>query len=513
MFTNARATRHRAAAWITGALLVLASASAHALEPTVRYVSHRTPVQAPLREFGADRPHVASAPKARQATGPGAHPWRLQQELPGAVIHDLAFPSALVGYAAAELGQVWKTTDGGEHWTRIMNLAFPYYWYGIYAFSEQDVVVSGFDNQAFAGILRWSHDGGDTWSDDVVLTDEGWSTRVRFADQQNGLVMDLVNLGAPNMAHFTTNGGATATDWTGVVPDPDGGWFGNQFSLLPSGRARASGISYCDSANFGAAWTCGPPADAVFDGPTFFVDEMSGWVGGGSISPEVAGWVHRTIDGGKNWSERTLDVAWPIREILFVSDQVGWAVGGDIYSGAGGIYFSADGGQTWTPDFDSDGHELDACARVGQRVWCAGYDASFSGAVYTLDLDAPTADISPDAMKFNVPPDGTDSAPLTIANTGGGNLSFAIDETAQADCSMPSDVPWLSETPTVGSIAGGSSQDVSVAVDATGLGDGDYAGLVCITTNDPAAPLVQLMVSLTVGAGDTIFADGFESAP
>ena len=61
-----------------------------------------------------------------------------------------------VGYAAAELGQVWKTTDGGEHWNRIMNLGFPYYWYGVYALDADNVVISGFDNQKALGIVRWS---------------------------------------------------------------------------------------------------------------------------------------------------------------------------------------------------------------------------------------------------------------------------------------------------------------------------------------------------------------------
>jgi len=201
------------------------------------------------------------------------------------------------------------------------------------------------------------------------------------------------------------------------------------------------------------------------------------------------------------------------REILFLTDQIGWAVGGNIYSAEGGIYFSDDGGQTWSPDFDSEGHELDACANVGQKVWCAGYDASFNGAVYALDLDPPAVDVSPGVLNFSVASGATDSAPVTLTNTGGGSLTFAIDEAAQADCAVPGDVPWLGETPTEGSIAAGSSQDVSVEVDATGLADGYYAALLCIATNDPDLPLALLTVSLTVGGGDTIFKDGFEGVP
>ena len=353
---------------------------------TTRHVAARVPVQGAARELAAERPVVRRTSPAPIARGT-QHAWQRQQTLPGAVVHDIAFPSASVGYAAAELGQVWKTTDGGAHWTRIVNLGFPYYWYGVAALDENNVVISGFDNQAGSGIVRWSHDGGATWSDDIVLTTRGWSMRVRFADASNGLVIDLVNFDAANAAHYTSDGGAAATDWTSLVVDPNGGWFGNQFSLLASGRARTSGITYCDSTNGGAAWTCGPPVDSVFDGPTFFLDESNGWVGGGEISPNVDGWLHRTTDGGTTWSDRTLESPWPIREILFVTPDMGWAAGGNIYSGAGGIYFSGDGGATWTLDLDSAGNEMDACASVGQTVWCAGYDASFDGVVYRLDLD------------------------------------------------------------------------------------------------------------------------------
>jgi len=416
---------------VLAASFLLTASAANAGD--VRYVSHRVPVQGAAAELAAMRPQAAGGTALAAPLGATANPWHLQATLPGAVIHDLAFPSAAVGYAAAELGQVWKTSDGGDTWTEIMNLGYPYYWYGVYAFSENDVVISGFDNQNFLGIARWSHDGGATWSDDVVVNDQGWSMRVRFADALSGIIVDLISLTGPNAAHYTTNGGATTADWTSVVPDPNGGWFGNQFSLLPGGHARMSGVTYCDSPDAGATWNCGPPADSVFDGPVFFADESNGWTGGGSISPDVAGWVHRTTDGGTSWSGRTLDTPFPIREILFLDAETGWAAGGNIYSNVGGIYFSSDGGQTWSQDFDSSGHELDACAHVGQRIWCAGYDASFSGAVYVLDFDnAPVVAVDPGSLAFNVTAGAGDSAPLTIANTGAGTLTFAIAEAPAA---------------------------------------------------------------------------------
>jgi hypothetical protein len=380
--------------WILLCPLILCVApvpsSAQASAATVHHVAGLSPVQGSSREMSADR--AIDDLRRRQISsvvGPKANPWKLQATLPGAVIHDISFPTAKIGYAAAEAGQVWKTTDGGAHWKEVLNLSFPWYWYGVHAFNPKDVLISGFyDSSKFEGIIRWSHDGGATWTGDIVLTSTGWVQRARFANREDGLIMDLMD-GSSNAAQYTTDGGGAAGDWTNVVSNPDGGWFGLQFSLLPNLHARASGINYCHSADAGAVWTCGPSVDSVFDGPVFFANDKSGWVGGGEISPKVEGWAHRTTDGGKTWSGRTLDAPWPIREIRFVTPKIGWAAGGNVYSQVGGMYFSHNGGKTWTLDVNT-GAEMDACdsKRVGNKfqVWCAGYShqGSFEGVIYTL---------------------------------------------------------------------------------------------------------------------------------
>jgi photosystem II stability/assembly factor-like uncharacterized protein len=357
-----------------------------------RQVSSRNPVIGHSREMAAERPATAMLTESVDEMATKPNPWKELATLPGAVVHDISFSSLKVGYAAAELGQVWKTTDGGAKWTEILNLGFPYYWYGVHALTGKDVVISGFNDQASQGIIRWSHDGGKTWTGDVILTSTGWSDRVRFIDSMNGLVVDQLNTQAPNAAHYTTDGGKTASDWTEDVPDPNGGWFGDEFSFMSNKTVRMSGITYCASPDGGATWSCGPSVDSVFDGPVFFANKTAGWVGGGEISPQVEGWAHRTTDGGKTWSGRVLDIAWPVREILFLTPMTGWAVGGNIYSNVGGMYFSRNGGKTWSLDLNSNGAEMSSCdsRKVGRgyQVWCAGYDSSFNGVVYGLKLAA-----------------------------------------------------------------------------------------------------------------------------
>jgi photosystem II stability/assembly factor-like uncharacterized protein len=355
----------------------------------VRYVSARSPLLGPGRELAAFGPALAHAGRPVSMARPQASAWRNLATIPGAVLRDVSFASPRIGYAVAELGQVWKTTDGGRTWTSVLNLGFPYYWYGVDALDADRVVISGFDNAAFTGLVRWTQDGGATWSDDLLVTANGWANRVRFSNALDGLVVDLVNTDAANKVQLTTSGGGTEQDWTSVVPDPDGGWFGSDFSLLADGTAHISGITECESPDGGAGWACGPSVDPVFDGAVEYVDHRHGWVGGGSISPNVEGWAYRTTDGGATWSDRTLFAPWPVRDILFLNGRKGWAAGGNLFTGVGGMFVSNDGGQTWTLDADT-GAEMLSCTSLQRRattlVWCVGTDASFNGVVYALRL-------------------------------------------------------------------------------------------------------------------------------
>ena len=355
----------------------------------VRHVASCGPVTGSRRELATERVAVSGHPAPPVSVGRPGNRWTLEATLPNVVIKDIAFPTEDVGYLVAELGQVWKTADGGRSWTQIMDLRFPYYWEGVVAFNANDVVVSGFNDMTTAGVLCWTHDGGETW-EPMISLGPGPAYRVRFANARDGLVMQSASHVDPNIAHYTTDGGLSGPDWTQTIPDPDGAWFGNQFSLLDNLHARTSGITFCSSLNGGVTWACnGRSIDAIFDGPVFFYDDNTGWVGGGEIMPNVQGWVHRTTNGGETWSDRTLNAPWPIREMRFISPQTGWAAGGDVYSGVGGIFYTADGGRTWSLDLDSRGHEMDACdsrsVPGGYRIWCAGYDSSLTGVIYSLD--------------------------------------------------------------------------------------------------------------------------------
>ncbi|MBO9664906.1 DUF4394 domain-containing protein, partial [Dokdonella sp.] len=106
-----------------------------------------------------------------------------------------------------------------------------------------------------------------------------------------------------------------------------------------------------------------------------------------------------------------------------------------------------------------------------------------------------------------------DGVQLVAMAIGGGG-------TPPGGCTNPSDVPWLSASPTSGTAAAGGSSAVTVTLNATGLAAGSYDANLCVASNDATNPLVTVPVSFTVTGGgsdpcsakDTIFCDGFDGA-
>jgi subtilisin family serine protease len=68
-------------------------------------------------------------------------------------------------------------------------------------------------------------------------------------------------------------------------------------------------------------------------------------------------------------------------------------------------------------------------------------------------------------------------------------------------CEAASEVPWLTVTPSGGSVAPGASADVAVRIDSSGLAAGEHQASLCLDSNDPERPRVIVPVRLTVEAG------------
>ena len=319
--------------------------------------------------------------------------WVLKFTAPGKVFKDVSFANPATGYIVTELGAVYKSTNGGDNWTNVMNLGFPYYWYGVCALTPDTVVIAGFNNQGniHSGVVRWSVNGGSTWSGDIVLTvptnGVGWLTRVHFFDQNRGVVSNEFSGGI----YYTTNGGRDSSTWHYVIVNSDLGWFAGNLDADANGTIFTTGIHFAESTNYGLNWTSGSPADGTFDGGVDFIDNnlMKGLTGGGSISPSVTGWVHRTTDGGSTWSARLNTFSYPIRSVKYFSDTLMLAFGGNVNSEVGGIYSSNNSGSTWNLEVNTSAEMFSYDYKVispdSMDIWSVGStggSTGFTGKLY-----------------------------------------------------------------------------------------------------------------------------------
>ena len=95
--------------------------------------------------------------------------------------------------------------------------------------------------------------------------------------------------------------------------------------------------------------------------------------------------------------------------------------------------------------------------------------------------------------------------------TNGTPTNFFVDDVSiapPAACDTPAEITWLDATPISGTSTSGAASMVNVTLDATGLSGGVYAASLCVESNDPAMPLVEVPVSITVNgppAADIVY--------
>lgn len=325
-------------------------------------------------------PHVAEALKWTKGSIPLAG---------GAVLTDVhaifdSSSSDIIAYASGEAGVLLKlraSTSEPEVWQTVLDLSFPFYFYGVYSFDANTTMLSGFidGSQGAYGIIQYTRDGGNTWTNDSRTSDGTWAGGpIEFAGQE-GL---MLSTSADNVWR-TSTGGESWSDWA-ELPCGDGQWHAGPYVWGGDGQAWVAGSALCHSKDYGSTWTCGPAIDeSGMDSGLACYNQTVCIVGGGEISPSVAGWVHVSTGGpvpSAFNATRALQAAFPIRAVQVIGRGQGQtpvmiAAGGNYFSGVGGIYSSLDLGMSWTLDVNLE-EEIKACRALAlpgtgkTRVWC-----------------------------------------------------------------------------------------------------------------------------------------------
>jgi photosystem II stability/assembly factor-like uncharacterized protein len=287
----------------------------------------------------------------------------------------------VVGPSVDGYGTIIHTTDGGATWVRQGSAAqIPdVYLHGVRAIDAHNAWVVGDESDGYGVILRTT-DGGTTWvrqgsPAQIPVAD---LYRVSAIDGNTAWVVGSEVVGSQSVILHTADGGNT---WTrqgqGTVPPGDYG-----------------GVMAVDAQN---VWVVGATLDktgVIFrttDGGTTWVqqgqslDELNGhWLISIYAVDTDTAWavghdttIH-TSDSGTTWITQTLPGVGEVdvNDVFAVDRNTAWTV-----TDFGGIYFSQNGGTTWTKQTVPPGVEGYYLIRISaidaQTAWVIGPAMSF----------------------------------------------------------------------------------------------------------------------------------------
>lgn len=153
--------------------------------------------------------------------------------------------------------------------------------------------------------------------------------------------------------------------------------------------------------------------------------------------------------------------------------------------------------------FDASGGTL-YFAAIDSNTYDPATD-SYEGKMYTIDQQSGQATVVTDGYGGFVGP----VIPYSVI--AGAQLTALAIATQPGPCATMNDIPWLSESPSEGTVQPGGTQVVTLTFDASRLAPGTYMSNVCINSNDPDRRQVAIPITFTVtGNPDVIFNNGFD---
>ncbi|HOD05414.1 MAG TPA: kelch repeat-containing protein [Anaerolineaceae bacterium] len=101
----------------------------------------------------------------------------------------------------------------------------------------------------------------------------------------------------------------------------------------------------------------------------------------------------------------------------------------------------------------------------------------------------PVLEFTPDQFAQVMKTDSLFTQWASVCNPGAVPLDYAFDDAG---------TPWLTQEPLSGTVAPGECAFPAITFDTTGVGAGNFAATLSVSSNDPFAPLLNLPVNLTV---------------
>lgn len=258
------------------------------------------------------------------ATSDGGKTWSAQPRPADDVLRDIYFADSLNGWIVCERNiyqlktkdehrtYLLKTTDGGEHWTRVL----------IRGADVDDRLVRAVFSPAGRG---WAFGEGGAI----------------FTSQEAGA--DWVRLRTPTR-HLLLGG---------AFIDDNRGWF------------VGAGATILQTSDGGETWhlsQLGNAKDVRFNA-TSFIGNRLGWAVGSG------GHIYSTVNGGRSWQAQNSGVSVDLFDVKFLDAAEGWAVGAE-----GTVIYTGDGGLTWTTQQSATTHPLERVFFADRtHGWAVGF--------------------------------------------------------------------------------------------------------------------------------------------
>lgn len=254
-------------------------------------------------------------------------------------LYSTCFVSDKEGWAVADLGRIFHTTDGAETW-EIQSAGTKQPFVSVSCVDPLHVWVAGQSGQ-----MARTSDGGKTWQMLKSGTDKQILSLRMFDDQKGIAVGDFGTIlrtedGGNNWTKISVPTGIKLPeDMEGIVEPGDivlygVTWAGPDFVAI-SGEFGVILVSN----DGGRTFQSHPSGVEITLFGIFFVDNMRGW----SVGMEQT--LIMTHDGGVTWEKKDVKAPPGFSLALFdleVRDNLGWAVGNSGY-----LLTSTDAGETW----------------------------------------------------------------------------------------------------------------------------------------------------------------------
>ncbi len=264
-------------------------------------------------------------------------------------------------------GVIIKTEDGGANFSTILG-GTDGSLFGIETifFTSLDYgYAAGWDDD-----IKYTDDGGDTWSDMSVGIGIYYYTDIEFWDADNGVISAKLNAGG-SQVWVTNDGGDSWTAATGVSIGIIDLAYADANTLFAVGSEE----DIIESTDGGSTWSLNydgsDPDNDPFLGVHFY-NSSFGVVGG------MDGKVLVTTNGGTSWTVNQIAGSYPSFYAVYCFNTDSVYVGGTDKI----IYKSTDGGTSWSSTNGGGGSTLYQFAFTANKT---GYVSGSSGTILTQE--------------------------------------------------------------------------------------------------------------------------------